>query len=140
MDKQKLNISLQSIIHQGGGILTVDKHYIGDYMIKNQSHYIRYHDEDSGLTTLKYDFSTKVVTLLWQQHATKKMMFSEVMETSMSYQLPQQQLHLTIKTKKINCILKDNTIKKLVIHYDLKDENQLFGRYKMRFTLIQSEN
>lgn len=130
-----VKLTFTSTIQQFEETLNIKRHYEGEYIIKNQSHYMRYHDQDSGLITLKYDFSTKILTILWQNHAIKKMIFDEKKATLTSYQLPQNQFHLTLTTKKINIITSNNTIKKMVLYYNLKQQEELFGQYKMVFNI-----
>ncbi|MBF0781014.1 MULTISPECIES: DUF1934 domain-containing protein [unclassified Granulicatella] len=133
--KNKTTISFISTIQQCDEKVTINNRYEGDYVIKNNIHYLRYYDKESHGITLKYSPLDNTLTILWQNHAVKKMIFSEKNITQTTYHLPQGQLLLNIVTKKVSITMYHGNITKISLHYHLLYENELFGQYNMEYAI-----
>lgn len=135
MENKVVTLQLQSTIQQDKSD-TIQQKHTATYHVVNGIHYLRFDDEQTGKNTLKIDSQHKIVTCLWEKHAIKRVVFSKQERTIMTYQLPQGMLSFDVQTTTLMCQFNaKGELTAFKIHYLLKQDGQLFGRYRLHYTV-----
>lgn len=135
MEQQIVSITLKSKFVQDNQKDEIKKKYTGKMIFKDNFWYVRYTDKLFGAITVKYHVNDNTVTILYANHAVKKMVFDKKNDTQTRYQLPQGQLLFMIHTQEIQSDVKENKLRALNINYQLIQDDQLFGEYMIHYKL-----
>lgn len=133
MESKKIVVTLNATIRQNGSKEYVKQQYDGDYKIINNRHVMRLKGEQQ--LTLKID--NDQLSCLFEQHATKKMVFTKQHETMMEYHLPQGVTTFKITTKQLDIIYKNEYVSAVKLKYVLMQDTQLIGKYEQVYYVTQ---
>ncbi|QTU82946.1 DUF1934 domain-containing protein [Carnobacteriaceae bacterium zg-C25] len=136
MENKTVQLQLRSSIQQQHDTDVIEKKYEATYHLVNGVHYFRFEDDETGKNTVKIDVKQKVMTFLWEKHAIKRVVFSQQDDTQMHYHLPQGMMVFDVQTTKLDYLFNEQgDMIAFHLHYKLKQDNQLFGRYRLQYTV-----